>query len=100
MSKQVEKIHQKYFMEAFKGKSSSITLKEIKNELEKIYVERRSWSGAKGPFTKKAIKQRELILLKQQILYKIEDAKLLKDISEECFNLKLLKIINDYLKFK
>ena len=78
----------------------AMTNKEIKNELEKIYKERRSWSGAKGPFTKKAIKQRELILLKQQILYKIEDAKLLKDISEECFNLKLLKITNDNLDYK
>jgi hypothetical protein len=37
-------------------------------------------------------------LIKQQILYRIEDTKLLKDKDEEFFNLTLYKIINDYLE--
>ncbi|MCD5390366.1 hypothetical protein LR007_00625 [candidate division NPL-UPA2 bacterium] len=74
-----------------------MTIREIRNELEKIYKERKSWQGGKGPFTEPAIRQRELILIKQQILYRIEDAKLLKDKGEECFNLTLYRAINDYL---
>lgn len=77
-----------------------MTIREIRNELEKIYRERESWDGAKGPFTKPAIRQRELILIKQQILYRIEDAKSLKDGREESFNLTLYEIINDYLNYE
>lgn len=77
-----------------------MTIREIRNELEKIYKERKSWNGAKGPFTKPAIRQRELILIKQQILYRIEDAKSLKDGREESFNLTLYEIINDYLNYE
>lgn len=77
-----------------------MTIREIKNELEKIYKERNSWDGAKGPFTDPAIRQRELILIKQQLLYRIEDARLLKDKGEESFNLKLYKIINNCLNYK
>lgn len=76
-----------------------MTLSEIKNELKKIYKVRNSWDGAKGPFTEPAIRQRELILIKQQILYKIEDAKLLHDKYEESFNHTLYKILNDYLNY-
>jgi len=75
-----------------------MTMSEIRNELEKIYKERKSWSGAKGPVTKLAIRLKELILIKQQILYRIEDAKLLGDKCEESFNLILYKVINDYSK--
>lgn len=77
-----------------------MTIREIRNELEKIYKERKSWDGAKGPFTEAAIRQRELILIKQRILYQIEDAKLLRDKGEEFFNLTLYKTINDYLSYK
>lgn len=77
-----------------------MTIKGIRNELEKIYKERKSWDGAKGPFTESVIRQRELILIKQQILYRIEDAKLMKDKIEESFNLTLYKIINDYIGYK
>ena len=73
-----------------------MTIRETRNELEKIYKERNSWDGAKGPFTELAIRQRELILLKQQLLYRIEDTKLLKDKGEESFNLALYKVINAY----
>ncbi|MEW6456866.1 MAG: hypothetical protein AB1410_09180 [Acidobacteriota bacterium] len=75
-----------------------MTFREIKKELEKIYKERSSWDGGKGPFTESAIRQRELILMKQQVLYKIEDAKLRKNKVEESFNLELYTIINKYLK--
>jgi hypothetical protein len=40
------------------------------------------------------IRLKELILIKQQILYRIEDAKLLKDKREESFNSTLYGIIN------
>jgi len=77
-----------------------MNMKETRNELEKIYRERKSWNGARGPFTDPAIRQRELILIKQRILCQIEDAKLLKDKGEEFFNLTLYKIINDYLSYE
>jgi len=71
-----------------------MTIREIENELEGIYKERKSWSGAKGPVTEQAIRLKELILIKQQILYRIQDAKLLKDKREESFNTALYKIID------
>lgn len=74
-----------------------MTIREIRNELEKIYKERKSWSGAKGPVTKLAIRLKELILIKQQILYHIEDARLLKDKRQESFNSDLYRIINRYI---
>jgi len=78
-----------------------MTIREIENELEEIYKERKSWNGAEGPFTKPAIRLKELILMKQQILYRIKDAKLLKDKREESFNSTLYKIIdNDIIKLK
>ncbi|MDP3297436.1 MAG: hypothetical protein Q8N09_07595 [Thermodesulfovibrionia bacterium] len=52
-----------------KEKPIAMTMREIRMELEKIYKERKSWNGAKGSFTAQAIKQRELVLIKQQILY-------------------------------
>ncbi|MBE0477628.1 hypothetical protein IBX65_00715 [Candidatus Aerophobetes bacterium] len=75
-----------------------MTTKEIRNELGKIYKERKSWSGARGPFTSQAIRQRELTLIKQHLLYRIDEAKLLNDEGEESFNLVLYKVINDYLR--
>ncbi len=75
-----------------------MTIREIRNELGEIYKERKSWDGAKGPFTEPATRRRELILMKQQILYRIENAKLLKNKTEESFDLALYKVINDYLK--
>lgn len=77
-----------------------MTIREIRSELEKIYKERRSWIGGKGPFTEPAIRQRELILIKQQLLYRIERAKLEKNEGVESFTLTLYRIINDYLSYK
>lgn len=76
-----------------------MNIKEIRNELEKIYKERKSWDGAKGPFTEPAIRQRELILIKQQILYQIEDAKRDKDKKVENLNITFLQAINSFLNF-
>ena len=73
-----------------------MTIREIKNKLEKIYKERDRWDGGKGPFTEPAIRRRELILTEQQILYRIEGAKLQRNKVEESFNLALYKVINDY----
>jgi len=75
-----------------------MTIREIGSELERIYKERDSWDGGKGPFTEPAIRRRELILMKQQILYRMEGAKLLKNKVEQSFNLALYKVISDYLK--
>ncbi|MFH2012359.1 MAG: hypothetical protein ABIJ37_06670 [Pseudomonadota bacterium] len=83
-----------------KEKPIATTMREIRMELEKIYKERKSWNGAKGSFTAQAIKQRELILIKQQILYRLEDANLLKDKGEEAFYIILYKIINEYLNYR
>ena len=69
-------------------------------ELGKIYKERKAWNGARGSFTTQAIKQRELILIKQQILYRLEDAKLLKDKREKAFYITLYKIINECLNYR
>ncbi len=44
-----------------------MTKKDIEKELEKIYKERKSWDGAKGPFTEPTIRRRELILIKQLV---------------------------------
>lgn len=76
-------------------KIQSMTLMQITSELEKIYKERKRWNGGKGPFTKSAIRQRGLVLIKQNLLSRIEDSKLLGDKGEESFNLALYKIIND-----
>jgi len=70
----------------------------IKRELEKIYKERKSWNGARGPFTNEAISFRTLILIKQYTLYKIQDARKEKDKKKEAFNLEICKIIDRYLK--
>lgn len=75
-----------------------MTIKEIKKELEKIYKERKSWNGGKGPFTKRAVKQRGLILAKQRLLYEIGDAKKEKDKTEELYNTLLYEAVNNYLR--
>jgi len=75
-----------------------MTIREIRSELKKLYKERNSWDGTKGPLTETVIRQRELILLKQQILYRIEEAKQCGDKIEEIFNLKIYQAINNYLK--
>ncbi len=75
-----------------------MTIKKIRKALEKIYKERKSWNGAKGPFTQEAIRRRKLFLIKQQLLYQIEEAKLLKNRGVESFHFALYKVINDFLK--
>jgi cytochrome c biogenesis factor len=76
----------------------SLTIREIRNELEKIYEERKSWNGAKGPFTESAIRRKKLILMRQQTLYQLENAKLTKNEFEESFYSEIYKVINNYLK--
>jgi len=73
-----------------------MTTKQIEKELNKIYKERKSWNGARGPFTKSAIRRRTLILFKQKTLYNIENAKREKDKNKEAFNLEICKIIDKY----
>jgi len=75
-----------------------MTIRKIRNELEEIYKERSSWDGGKGPFTEAAIRRRELILMKQQLLYRLEEAKLQNNKAFESFCLDMLKTINKYLK--
>jgi len=85
-----------FWEETHGGMLRNMTNREIENQLEKIYKKRRTWSGAKGPVTEQAIRLKELILIKQQILYRIQDAKLLKDKREESFNSTLYRIIDNY----
>lgn len=75
-----------------------MTFRKIRNELEKIYQERKRWDGSKGLFTESTITQRKLILIKQQVLYQIEDARLAKNKGKESFNPALYKVINKYLR--
>jgi cytochrome c biogenesis factor len=81
-----------------KNKERVMTLEEIKRELEKIYEEFKEWEGGKGPFTEREIRRRELILMKQQVLYLMEDAKLLRDESKEAFANDLYNVIKGYLE--
>ena len=73
-----------------------MTLKQIKNELDKIYQERESWRGGKGPFDRLSVNKRELVLCKQYILYRLEDAKRIEDKQKELFYLEICKIIESY----
>lgn len=75
-----------------------MTPTQIKKELEKIYKERKRWTSGKGPFDRLSVRRRELILLKQYILYRIEDAKLFGDKNEESFNLATYSAMSVYLK--
>lgn len=70
--------------------------KQIKKELEKIYQERRSWQGGNGPFDRLSVNRRELVLIKQQILYCLEEAKSLKDEQKEPFYYEIYKITESY----
>lgn len=72
--------------------------KEINKEYKAIFKERTSWHGTKKPFTKSTIKKRELVLIKQNLLSRIEDSKLLGDKNEEYFNTLLFNTINDFSK--
>jgi len=62
-----------------------MTHRQIKKELDKIYKERRSWNGGKGPFDKLSINRRTLILIKQQILYRLENSKIVGNQKKEFF---------------
>jgi len=79
-----------------------MTSKEIRTELKGIYKEMDRWSYLnrfiKKPLPNEEVRRRELILWKQQILYQIEDAKLLKDKKTEAFNTELLNLTDRYLK--
>ena len=70
---------------------------EIRRELEDVLKDINNWSGPKGPLPNHEIRRRELILWKQAILYKIEDAKINKDRKVEDFNIELLQMINSML---
>ena len=75
-----------------------MTFKKINNELEKVYQERKSWQGGRGPFDRLSVNQRELVLCKQFILYRLEQAKRLKDKQKELFYLEVYRIIESYEK--
>ncbi|MDI6760593.1 MAG: hypothetical protein QMD05_07170 [Candidatus Brocadiaceae bacterium] len=74
-----------------------MTKKEIERELERVYKEMKSWSEINkrlnGVVPKEEILRRELILLLQQILYRIEDAKKEGNKNKEYFNSDLFKVI-------
>jgi hypothetical protein len=42
-----------------------------KRRLKKIYRKREKWNGAKGPFDKSSIIERELVLIEQIMLEKL-----------------------------
>ncbi|MGC8887536.1 MAG: hypothetical protein ACP5MG_10305 [Verrucomicrobiia bacterium] len=73
-----------------------MTIKKIRSELKQIYQEMKGWDGSKGPFTEAAIRYRELVLIKQQLLYKIEEARSLDNKFEESFSYSLYNLINKF----
>ncbi|MEO0119496.1 MAG: hypothetical protein ABIK60_03005 [candidate division WOR-3 bacterium] len=74
-----------------------ITLSSIKKQLQEIYEEMANWNGSKGPFTSKEIRRRELILLKQNFLYQLEEAIKKKSKEKIKFLMEVLKIIDKEL---
>jgi hypothetical protein len=44
---------------------------KVKRRLKKIYRKREKWNGAKGPFDKSSIIERELVLMEQFMLEKL-----------------------------
>jgi hypothetical protein len=70
-----------------------MTLKELREELKKIYKEGSSWNGGKGPFTPSLVKYRELTLARQRVLYQLEEAMESGDKGEIRFNEILLELI-------
>ena len=81
-----------------------MTYKEIKIKLKNIYEEMTNWSRLnallKGPLPQEEVRRRELVLLKQQLLYKIEDAKKEKDKTQENFNCAIYKSVTNFLQQK
>lgn len=75
-----------------------MTLEEIRRELDKIYKERSKWDGARGPFTRKEIRKRELILIKQRVLYEIETAIITGEESDERFYIKIYELVEASLR--
>ena len=69
----------------------------IEEELQKIYDERSKWpeinKGLNYVIPKHEIHRRELVLLLEQILYQIEEARKEGDKNKECFNLDLCDLM-------
>ena len=74
-------------------KKNVMTKRVIGKELNKIYKERKSWSAINRQLNykilEKEIRRRELVLLAQYTLYKIEDAKNEKNKMMVSFNSEL-----------
>jgi hypothetical protein len=49
-------------------KSKFLLRKKIEQKLEEIYLKRKTWNGALGPFDESSIKKREAILIVQKLL--------------------------------
>lgn len=76
-----------------------MNISDINRELQEIYREMTSWEGARGPFTPSWVRFREMILIKQQVLYQLEDAIKEEYNKQILFLEEELKVINDYLKY-
>lgn len=74
-----------------------MTLREIRRELEKVNREIDSWSQLRGVLMPAEVRRRELILIEQQILYRLEEAIETGDEAQEFFHMKLFSIIQRYL---
>jgi hypothetical protein len=78
-----------------------LTKREIGREINKIYRERKSWSTINKQLNykipEKEVHRRELVLLAQYTLYKIEDAKKEKNKRIASFNSELYGIIKEHI---
>jgi hypothetical protein len=72
-------------------------MEEIRKELKDVLEDIDSWCGPKGRLPDHEVRRRELILWKQAILYKIEDAKRCGDKEIENFNTELLCVVDSFL---
>lgn len=71
--------------------------RQVQQELDRIYEERAKWDGGSGPFSRRQIMRRELILFKQQILYGLEEAQAIGDKRKSAFWLKVYRLVNQMI---
>jgi len=71
---------------------------ELRNAIEDVYKERRNLPQPTGPLPEHEVIRRELLLLKQAILYRIEEARKQNKKKREMFNIELYGLINSFLE--
>lgn len=81
-------------------KVTVMTNKELREAIKDATddVKNLSSSPSSGPFPQNEVTRREMILLRQLTLFKIEDAKKCKRKDLECFNTEIYNFITPFLE--